>query len=190
MSIRIKMVAVVATLLLLTGAQSQAGFIGTLGFVDIGSPTANTGNINTATSFTLGNFLSTVGTGALAGLPSQSFGSPTFSTSGSIPFSITSASFGTFTSTSIVLLSSGVGTISFGFLGNWTPGTYVGGGATTAASLTISFTQTPANTGQIGDSATFSVPPAFSVPEPASIAMVVMGLGGVFAVRRYRRRAA
>jgi len=31
--------------------------------------------------------------------------------------------------------------------------------------------------------------PVVTVPEPASVAMVVLGLGGVFAARRFRRRA-
>jgi hypothetical protein len=192
MSIRIKLVAFAATLLLLTGAQSQAAYVGTLNFVDIGSPTTDTGNINTASSFTFGNLFSTVGTGVLSAEGGMLFGSPTFTTSGTGGLSFGNASFGTFTSISVTEYNnSAPGSVSFYFLGNFTPGTGDPGTATTA-SFNVSFTQTPAGSGQIGDSGNFSVPPAGGpvVPEPASFAMVAIGLGGIFAVRRFRRRAA
>jgi hypothetical protein len=192
MSIRIKLVAFAATLLLLTGAQSQAAYVGTLALVDIGSPTANSGNINTATSFTIGNLFSTVGTGVLAGEGGMAFGAVTFTTTGTGSLSFGNASFGSFTSTSVLEFNnSAPGSASFYFVGILTPGTGDPGTAT-AASFTVGFTQTPASTGQIGDSGTFSVPPAGApiVPEPASFAMVAIGLGGIFAVGRFRRRAA
>ena len=52
------------------------------------------------------------------------------------------------------------------------------------------FTQTPANTGGISDSATLAIP-AGVVPEPSSITMVGMGLAalGVVGARRKRMLA-
>jgi len=193
MSIRIKLVAFAATLLLLTGSQSQAAFMGTLTFADTGSPTANTGNINTATSFTLGNVASISGTGEFAGFPLlTSFGSQTITTSGTGGLVLNNASFGNFTSQSVTLVTGAPGAISYNYVGLYNSGTFAPGATNVAASFTISFTQTPASTGAISDSASFSIPPftVVGVPEPASFAMVAIGLGGIFAVRRFRRRAA
>jgi hypothetical protein len=196
MSIRTRMVAFAATLLLLAGTQSQASFVGTQGFADVGSPTANTGNINTATTLTIGEMLSTSSqSGAFVGLSTQIFGSVSFSTATGANTSLTfgDAAFGTFTSTSLKVAASAPGATSYYILGEFTPGTFSGFGGVTSpqsASITISFTQTPAGSGSISDSATLSVPPSGTIPEPASFAMVVIGLGGVFAVRRFRRRAA
>ena len=58
----------------LAAGSAQAAVIGTQGFADIGTPTADggsTGDINTATAFTIGNLVSTSSnTGDFAGLPS------------------------------------------------------------------------------------------------------------------------
>src|SRR6185312_10397004 len=61
MNIRtLSLAAIAAASMLLAGAKSEAGFInGSQGVADLGGPTANTGNINTATSFTLGNLFTT-----------------------------------------------------------------------------------------------------------------------------------
>jgi hypothetical protein len=52
--------------------------LGTQAFSDIGTPTAdgsNTGNINTAMTFTIGDLVSTTSnTGVFAGMPTQNFG--------------------------------------------------------------------------------------------------------------------
>jgi hypothetical protein len=204
MSIRNKLVAFTATLLLLTGAQSQASFVGTQGFNDQGTPLAGgsaSGNINTASTLTIGDLnTSTASTGVFAGIGKNiDFGTVTFNTTTgantSLSFNDGPSKFGSFTSTSFTLLSNTPGLISYYVLGNFTPGTYSGFGGVTApqaASLTISFNQTPSGSGAISDSVSLSVPPASiaSVPEPASFAMVAIGLGGIFAVRRFRRRAA
>jgi len=203
MSIRIKLVAVAATLLLLAGGQSQAAFVGTQGFGDQGTPLANgsaSGNINTATTLTIGDLnTTTASTGVFTGVGKNiDFGTVTFSTAtggnATLSFTDGTGKFGSFTSTTFATISNVPGTVSFYVLGLFTPGTFAGyGGVTTPqlASLTISFNQTPAGSGGISDSVTLSVPPAGNptVPEPASIAMVVLGLGGVFAARRYSRRA-
>lgn len=208
MSIRNKLVAFAATLLLLTGAQSQAAFVGTQGFNDQGTPLANgsaTGNINTATTLTIGDLnTSTASTGVFTGVGKNiDFGTVTFNTSTGANTSLSftdvggpsNGRFGSFTSTTFTSLTNVPGAVTYYVLGFFSPGTFSGYGGVTgpqAASLTISFNQTPAGTGGISDSVTLSVPPAplSTVPEPASFAMVVVGLGGIFAVRRFRRKAA
>jgi hypothetical protein len=168
---------------LTTGA--QAGSVNTQGFADIGTPTANTGDINTATSFTVGNLVSTTAqTGFFVGMATQTFGSVTFDTTSGTSLTFGNSVFGTFTSTSITEATNVAGSVAFYVLGNWTPGSQ--GGTAGESSFTISFTQTPAHTGSISDSGTFSIPPAAVVPEPSS---VVMGLTGVaFGVVIFRRR--
>jgi len=174
---------------------AKAGPVGTLGFSDTGTPQAGgspTGDINTATSFTIGDlFSSTAGTGIFAGLGHQDFGAVTFSTGTSTSLSFSNSVFGTFSSTSITEAVNTPGVVAFYILGDYTAGTVDPGTGTNPASFTLSFTQTPAFTGSISDSGTFSVPPASppGVPEPATL---VMGLtsalgGGLFYLLRRRR---
>jgi len=197
------MVAFAATLLLLVGAKSEAAFIGSQSFLDLGQPLANgspTASIDTASTLTIGDLRTGFSsTGVFVGTPFLTdFGAVTFSTANGANSSFTfgNATFGTFISTTITSIISGNGFQSFFILGNFTPGTAANYGGVTApqpASFTLSFTQTPAGGGAnstISDSGTLSVPPAGAVPEPASFAMVVIGLGGVLAVGRFRRRAA
>jgi hypothetical protein len=209
LSIRFKIVAVTATLLLISASQSQAGFVGTQGFNDQGTPLANgssTGDIETASTLTIGDMnTSSASTGLFIGVGKNiDFGTINFSTTigANTSFNLRDGSnfFGSFSSTNLSVISSGNGVESFYITGNFTPGTYSGYGSYAtgslnagpeSASITISFTQT--GNGSISDSATLAVPPSgiAAVPEPASVSMIVMGLGGVFAAgRRYRRRAA
>ena len=137
---------------------------GSQAFADIGSPNVNSGNINTATSFTIGNLIST---GANAG-------------------------YFTVLSTSITEQTNVAGERSFYVLGNYTAGTFDPALAPNPApaSMIVSFTQSPAGTGSISDSASLSIPPA-AVPEPSTILLAGVGLAGGLVVdqsRRHRRR--
>jgi hypothetical protein len=56
--------------------------------------------------------------------------------------------------------------------------------------MIVSFTQSPAGTGSISDSASISIPPE-AVPEPSTILLAGVGLAGGLVVdqsRRHRRR--
>jgi hypothetical protein len=180
----------VATLAFATAA--QAGPVGSQAFSDNGSPTANTGNIDTATSFTIGDLVSTSSQqGVFVGMSSQNVGPASFTTSGSGGLTFGNSVFGTFTSTSVELASSAQGAVAFYFLGSYTPGSQAGGGSATPASFTISFTQTPAGTGSISDSGTFVVPPgAPPAPEPATGVMGLMSIAVCGLVYCLRRRSA
>jgi hypothetical protein len=82
------------------------------------------------------------------------------------------------------------GSTSMYILGTYTGGTF-DPGTSGAASFTISWTQTPAGSGGISDSATLSIPPApppGRIPEPATLVMGLTSVvGGIFFHLRRRR---
>ena len=171
-------------------ASAQLVPTGTQSFADLGIPMAGgspTGDILTATSFTIGDLVSTAAqSGVFEGLPVQSFGSVTFNTLSRSSFVFKDGAFGSFTSTSIDPTMTG-NSITFFMVGNWTPGTFERGvkAGSFPTDLTISFTQTPGGNGTISDSATLATPAAqASVPEPGPLALLLAGLGGLWWLRR------
>lgn len=171
---------------------------GTQGFADLGIPEANgsaTGNILDATSFTIGDLVSTAAqSGIFMGLPTQSFGSFTFNINKGTSLSFGDGPWGRFTSTLIdptVLATHAGATVSFFVVGNWTPGTFESkaGTAPLLSDFTISFTQTPGGAvGTISDSSTFSTPAVqASVPEPGPAGLLALGVIGT-AIAAWRRR--
>lgn len=174
--------------------QTASPSTGSQGFADIGAPTVNSGNINTATTFIIGNLTSTgASIGYFTGLSTQVFGPVAFDLSIGSSISFGNPTFGNFLSTSITEQTNTAGERSFLVLGNYTSGTF--NPALTPnpapASMTVSFTQTPAGTGAISDSATLSIPPA--VPEPSTLALAGIGVASALIVdqsRRHRRRRA
>lgn len=135
---------------------------GTQAFANLGTTTVDTGNINTAVTFTLGNVRSTASqTGYFVGLPALSAaGSWSFSTNVGTSLTFSNPAFGTFQSTAIITESNTVipgqqrtfyvvGTLSGGTLGPVTP-------SPVPSSITITLTQTGI---AISSSATLSIPP-------------------------------
>lgn len=168
---------------------------GSQGFADIGTPVVDSGNINTGTSFTIGNMISTgASLGYFTGLSTQILGPVTFNSSLGTSLTFGNATMGNFVSTSITEQTNAAGERSFYVLGNFTAGSF--NPALTPnpapASLIVGFTQSPAGTGAISDSATLSIPPA-AVPEPSTLVLATVGVAAVASVdmeRRRRRRAA
>jgi len=163
---------------------------GSQAFADIGSPTVDSGNINTGTSFTIGNMISTgASIGYFTGLPTQLFGPVTFSAASGSSLTFGNATFGTFTSTSITEQTNAAGERSFYILGNYSAGTFNPAltPSPAPASLIVGFTQSPAGTGAISDSASLSIPPA-AVPEPSTIVLATVGIAAAVAADRMRRR--
>jgi len=185
----IKKFALAIAIAAMAVGSAQAGAVGSLAFADLGTASADTGNINTATTFGIGDLVSTSGSGVFAGLPLQFFGPVSFSTSVGTSLSFSDAAFGSFSSTSISEVTNTPGFVTIYVLGNYTAGSY-DAGASGAASFRISYTQTPVTTGAISDSATFSIPPAGgpSTPEPATVFGLISGVAA-FAFVRLRRKA-
>ena len=188
-----------AGLMLGTAPTAQAAFAtGTQGMADNGSPSTDTGNLSTATTFTFGTpFVTTTSeTGdfkATPGNSGQTLTTSVLNLAAPTAFTLGNAAFGTFTSSAITELFSstlpGAEVRAFYVLGSFTGGTNFGTSSTpTAASFTVSFTQsTIGGVSSFSDSSTLSIPPA-AVPEPASVAMLGLGLAGVAGYTARRRQ--
>jgi hypothetical protein len=192
--------------------------IGTQGFSDSNTPTANNSDITLATSFSLGgsNLFASTGsqTGLFAGvladgaasnvaMGKQSFGpltlavNPTlFSVFSTSAFTFNNAVFGTFTSASTELIAVVHGTnasVTYLVEGSWSAGTVasasVRSGNPYAASMTIAITQTGGPGSAIGDTATFAVPAVQLVPEPSTMGLAGLGALGLIGYGLRRRKA-
>jgi hypothetical protein len=206
--------ALAFALAVLISQSAWAQPVGTQGFADTDNPTANTSDITTASSFTLGSgalFGSTGSqTGLFIGMSTQSFGPLTLDVLGGppassldVPFATSSLSFGsvgsvfgkfTSTETELIAYTTGVNaSVAYLVEGNWTAGTYASGftGNTYAASMTFAITQTGGPGNAIGDTATFAVPPSPLVitPEPSTVVIAGLGALGMIGYGLRRRKA-
>ena len=181
-----------AVVMALSISTTRADSIGSQGLSDIGAPTVSPGtSINTATVFNIGNMVTTGSSdGVFNNLPTQILGAVSFDITNPTSLAFGNATFGFFNSTSITEISNTLGQVSFYVLGDMTGGSYTGTLTPNPApaSFTISFTQTPFNTGAISDSGTLSIPPASAIPEPSSMVLVGLGVASLGALR-YRRKS-
>lgn len=184
------MLAVAAVGLAAHVAQAAPISVGSQGFADISAPSVDTGNINTGTAFTIGNFITTASqSGYFAGLATQLFGPVLFNSQVGTSFSFGNPTFGSFTSTAITPQDNTLGLRSFLIVGNYTAGTFdpTLEPNPAPASLQLSFTQSPPATGAISASATFAIPPVV-VPEPSTLMLAYLGIVGGIAADQGRRR--
>src|SRR5215469_8778835 len=104
--------AVAMCLFLITGVQAGPIPVGTQGFADLGTTLANssaTGNINTATSFTIADWISNNNNnGVLAGMPPQFFGSFSFDITNPASITFGNSVFGTFMATALIGYNNGL----------------------------------------------------------------------------------
>lgn len=139
-----------------------AATVGTQAFGTLGTTTADTGNINTATVFTMNKVRSTASqTGYFVGLATNSnIGNWSFDVNVGTSLSFTNDALGTFQSSSITTESNTIAPAqqrTFYVVGTFTAGTLGPVMPNPApASLTITFTQTGA---ALSSSATLSIPP-------------------------------
>lgn len=188
----------VATAALMLGARSACAELispaGAQGLGDVGIvATAPTNDINTATSFTFGNLITTaMSTGFFVGLPTQLLGSDTFTVSDPLSLQIGNATFGSFASTKITELTNDsiVGSRSFLFEGLYTKGTFGEAFAPNpaAALFTLSLNQTAGSATAISVNATLEFA-AQPVPEPTTLALLAVAAGTTVVMRARRRSA-
>ena len=190
-NIRASFVAALVIAASFTAAKADSA--GTLGLVDIGTPTVGGGNIDTATVFNIGNLFTTgSATGVFAGLANQTLGPVSFDTTNPTSLTFGNSTMGTFTSTSITQIANVTGQVSYYIAGNFVGGSYTGTLTPNPApaSFQINFSQVGGPGTAITDSSTLSIPPSpNSVPEPSSIMLVGLGVVSMGVVARRKKAA-
>jgi hypothetical protein len=167
---------------------------GSQAFANLGLTTANgsaTGNIDTATTFSLSALISTLNSsGIFAGMPTQMFAPIMFSTTAPASLAFGNSVFGSFQSATIaeVALPSGFANIVAN--GTWIPGSYGGvTGGPSPAMFELALSQTPPTDGAISASATFATTEFVTeIPEPTTTFMVLSGLVLALTGWRFRGR--
>ena len=167
---------------------------GQLGFSAGSATIANTGNVATATMFTIPNWTTLFGDGDFAGEPIENLGTVTLTLS-PLSYVVSGPIFGTFTASSIVsdtITPPPIAFRSIGLFGSFTPGSFLMGkgfgSGPFPADFGVTFSQTMGGT--ITASGTFAPRPV-PVPEPATwtvLGISFAGLTGFAFLDRIRRR--
>ena len=128
-------------------------------------------------------------TGDYVGFASDTLPAATLSVGSLGSFTYGDSTFGMFTATSGVELSSPANTRTFFIQGNFVPGSAFPGLTTNTASILIQFTQVGgAGQRDLLQRRPRTPPPAAAVPEPASLALAGIGLCFVSLFRELRKR--
>jgi hypothetical protein len=177
----IRSIALLAVLGLgFAASDAQAGFTGSYAVAGFNT-TSSTGGLASPTSFSFAPLItSSAGTGGFSGVVAGvSLTSSAFSTN-AVGFTFTSV-YGTFTGlvapilTSETIQNGKVTAESFYVLGSYVGGAV--GSTAVPASFTLGLTQDGGPGNSISSSGTLVIPPAhLTVPEPASVAMLGLGL--------------
>lgn len=182
----------------LAGSTARAGFDpGSQGFADLGVPGIDTSSLSTATTFQIG-FMASTGTSS-GGFETNPIDD--WSAFGPVIINLADASattfgnddFGHFVGTEVADIASGAGYRTLWVGGIFTVGSRFGvGNDPVQANFVVSFAQTSDSNSTLSDSAVLSVPASsnaspMTTPEPASAAMLGLGIGGLVIAGMMRR---
>jgi hypothetical protein len=188
MKFRIAVAALAAAALALAGApkanaQLLSGSLPLAGIV-VGQ---NSGSLGTSTQITSAFAITSgFGTTDYAPIPlGTAYATTTLDLTNFTTFSLSDATYGTFTTTSGVIVQQTANFLDVFILGTYTPGPGLPGFIATPASLRISVNQSGAS---LSEAITLVSPPLTLVPEPSTYAMLATsGIGGLMMLRRRKK---